>query len=66
VKENQIEQETEIDFFPGINAELENQLEGNINISVGVFRIVKEAYNYIFCLFSNQGVSECSFSECNR
>jgi hypothetical protein len=32
VKVDQIELETEIDFLPILNEELENQLEGNINI----------------------------------
>lgn len=31
VTEDQIEQQTRIDFFPGVDDKLENQLEGNIN-----------------------------------
>ncbi len=32
VEVDQIEQETGIDFFPGLNDDMENQLEGNINL----------------------------------
>jgi len=29
---DEIEKETGIDFFPGLNDELENQLESNVNV----------------------------------